>query len=61
MKVKEIMRFLMGKIPIVLDMDKQDLKFDTNNMYYKTYRYIYKLKEENTNLKKGGKKEQILF
>lgn len=46
-RYREIMRFLQKKIPIVLDIDKQDLKFDTQNIYYKIYKYIYDLKEGN--------------
>lgn len=44
---KEIMRYLLDKIPIILDLDSQDLKFDTRNIYYKIYKYIYELREEN--------------
>ena len=43
---KEIMQFLMDHIPIILDLDKQDLKFDTRSMYYKIYKYLYELKEK---------------
>lgn len=48
---KEIFQFLKDKIPIVLDIEKQELKYDTNNIYYKIYRYIHKLKEENKELR----------
>lgn len=44
---KEIMRYLLDKIPIILDLDSQDLKFDTRSIYYKIYKYIYELREEN--------------
>ena len=43
---KEIMQFLMDHIPIILDLEKQDLKFDTRSMYYKIYKYLYELKEK---------------
>ena len=43
---KEIMQFLMDHIPIILDIEKQDLKFDTRSMYYKIYKYLYELKEK---------------
>ena len=43
---KEIMQFLLDHIPIILDLDKQDLKFDTRSMYYKIYKYLYELKEK---------------
>lgn len=42
---KEIMQFLMDHIPIILDLEKQDLKFDTRSIYYKIYKYIVKSKE----------------
>ena len=51
MSEKEIMRFIQDKIPIILDMASQDLKFDTRNIYYKIYKYIYELQEENKRLK----------
>lgn len=37
---KEIMRFLLDKIPLILDIEKQDLKFDKRNIYYKIYKYM---------------------
>ena len=43
---KEIMQFLLDHIPIILDIEKQDLKFDTRSMYYKIYKYLYELKEK---------------
>lgn len=43
---KEIMQFLLDHIPIILDIEKQDLKFDTRSMYYKIYRYLYNLKRK---------------
>lgn len=43
---KEIMQFLMDHIPIILDIEKGDLKFDTRSMYYKVYKYLYELKGE---------------
>ena len=44
---KEIMRFIQDKIPIILDIESQELKFDTRSIYYKIYKYIYELREEN--------------
>ena len=41
------MRYLQSKIPIVLDLEKQDLKYDTRDIHYKIYKYIYGLKEGN--------------
>ena len=46
---KEITRFLLDKIPLILDIEKQDLKFDTRNIYYKIYKYIVKMKEGKKN------------
>ena len=43
---KEIMRYLQDKIPIILDLEKQDLKFDTRDIHYKIYKYIHDLKEK---------------
>jgi hypothetical protein len=43
---REIIRFLIDHIPLVLDLEKQDLKYDTRSIYYKIYKYIYKLKEK---------------
>ena len=47
MNEKEIMRFIQDKIPIILDIESQELKFDTRSIYYKIYKYIYELREEN--------------
>lgn len=41
-----ISEFLLDKIPMVLDMEKQDLKYDSRSMYFKIYKYILKLREE---------------
>lgn len=38
-----MMEFLLDKIPIVVDLDSGDLKYDTKNMYYKIYKYILEL------------------
>jgi len=40
-RISEMLEFLKNKIPIVLDMEKGDLKYDTRSMYYKIYKYIY--------------------
>ena len=45
-KYKEIMKYLLDKIPLILDMEKQDLKFDTRDINYKIYKYIHDLKEK---------------
>ncbi len=43
---REIMRYIQDKIPIILDLGSQDLKFDTRNIYFKIYKYIHELEEE---------------
>ena len=45
---EEIIRFLIDNTPMILDMDKEDLKYDASSIYYKIYRYIKELE----NLKK---------
>lgn len=42
---KLISEFLIDNIPLVLDLGKKDLKFDTRSMYYKIYKYIIRLRE----------------
>lgn len=46
-RYREIMRYLQSKIPIILDIEKQDLKFDARDIHYKIYKYIHDLKEGN--------------
>lgn len=41
-----ISEFLLDKIPMILDVEKQDLKYDSRGMYFKIYKYILKLREE---------------
>lgn len=43
---EDIMQFLKSKIPVILDIENQKLKYDTTSIYYKIYRYIHKLKEK---------------
>lgn len=50
MDTRIMMEFLLDKIPIVVDLDSGDLKYDTKNMYYKIYKYILDLQ------KKAGEK-----
>ena len=49
MDTRIIMEFILDKIPLVVDLDSGDLKYDTKNMYYKIYKYILELQ-------KGAKK-----
>lgn len=44
-RYREIMRYLKDKIPLILDLEKKDLKFDTRDIHYKIYKLLYDLKE----------------
>ena len=43
---REIMNFLKDNIPIILDLESGDLKFDSRSIYFKIYKYIVSLKDE---------------
>lgn len=43
---EEVIRYLIDNTPIVLDMEKQDLKYDARCIFYKIYRYIRELEEK---------------
>lgn len=43
---EEIIRYLLEKTPMILDMESQELKYDGRNIYYKIYRYIKMLEEK---------------
>jgi len=43
---EEILRYLLDNTPMILDIEKQDLKYDARNINYKIYKYIKKLEEE---------------
>lgn len=45
-KYREIIKYLIDRIPLILDIEKQDLKFDTRDIHYKIYKYIHELKEK---------------
>lgn len=49
---KEILRYLTDNIPIIFDVEKKDLKYDTRNINYKIYKYIRELQEEVKQLRK---------
>ena len=51
---EEITIFLKENIPMIYDMEKNDLVYDERSMFFKACKYIYKLKEENKKLR--GKK-----
>lgn len=42
---KIISEFLLDHIPLVLDLNGKDLKYDNKNIYYRIYKYILNLKE----------------
>lgn len=47
----EIIEFLKEKTPLILDMEKEDIRYDERSMYYRIYKYIHNLREENKKLK----------
>jgi hypothetical protein len=49
--LNEILQFLKDKTPMIYDMESEDLKYDKNSMYYKIYKYIHELREENRKLR----------
>ena len=51
-ELNEIYKFLKEHIPIILDIENQKLKYDSDNIYFKIYKRIYQLQEE-----KGSDKE----
>lgn len=42
----EIMRFLIDNTPLILDLEKGDLVYDTRSIYYKIYKYIKELESK---------------
>ena len=47
----EILEFLKEKTPLILDMEKEDIRYDEKSMYFRIYKYIYELRKENKRLK----------
>lgn len=47
----EILEFLKEKTPLILDMEKEYIRYDEKSMYYRIYKYIYELRKENKRLK----------
>ncbi len=43
---REIIRYLIDHTPIVLDIEKQDLKYNAKDIHYKIYKYIKELEEK---------------
>lgn len=44
---KEIIMYLINNTPMVLDLEKEDLKYDVRDIHYKIYKYIKELEERN--------------
>ena len=42
---EEIHEFLISKMPLILDLESGDLRYDTRNMYYKILKYIKELEK----------------
>ena len=51
-EIEEIIRYLIDKTPLILDIERQALSYDARNIHYKIYRYIKELQEEVENLKR---------
>lgn len=49
---EEIIRYLIDNTPMILDVEKQELKYDSRNINYKIYKYIKELQEELKSIKK---------
>ncbi len=48
---KEITQWLKDNIPLILDMEENELKYNDRSIYYKTLKYITKLQNELKKLK----------
>lgn len=46
---EEVIEYLQSNIPVVLDIEKNDFKFDKNHIYYKIYKYIKELEKSDKN------------
>ena len=46
---KEIVKFLLDNTPVVLDVEKMDLKYDKSSIYYRIYKYIRDLEKRKEN------------
>lgn len=42
-EINQIKQYLLDRIPIKLDIEKQDLKYDTRDIHYQIYKYIKEL------------------
>lgn len=53
MSREEIIRYLMDHTPMILDLASNDLKYDSNDIHYKIYKYIKYLEDKNNNKLEG--------
>ena len=42
-----IIKFLIDNMPVILDIEKLEFKYDKYNIYYRIYKYIKELEKEN--------------
>ena len=42
---EQIIKFLTDNTPVILDVEKQELKYDKTNIYYRIYKYIRELEK----------------
>jgi len=50
-ELNDILQQLKDKTPMIYDIEKEDLKYDSKSLYYKAYKSIFKLREENRKLR----------
>lgn len=50
---EEIIRYLIDKTPMILDIGDNNLKYDARNIHYKIYKYIKEQEEEIKKLKES--------
>lgn len=46
---EEVIQFLIDNIPVILDVEKLEFKYDKRNIYYKIYKYIKELEKSDKN------------
>ena len=49
---EEIIRYLIDKTPLILDMNSMNIVYDPRDIHYKIYRYIKELQDEINKLKR---------
>ena len=53
-EINDVITFVKDKVPMIYDMEKDDLKYDSRNMYYKTMKCILILKDRVKELEKDA-------